>query len=1020
MESGDKLNTDIINDNNDIEAATGWESLVEDESESMAAFAVHALQKQKAREKIAWEEKHSVPEVPYRKRRKRIEQDLGHIGASMLDIRDKTTDRQAIKQELQSYGAESVDDIKYSYEEVLSPEQVFKKFNGLFTFLGENTSGNPNLLEDFNQITNKKERLRFILESSLADKVRLFCNELDYPNYDNFMHRLQFQQDFINGTAKVWEKEWDSSRGEYIDVQRSLDSSDANRHDILLGLNRASLRSAMIGTPEYGAYAMARDIMRDRNWSMTPDFPKISGYESCITNASIGSWETIIDEYDAIANKTAQRNPGMNKEKLEHTTVRKAARIFADSMEYNDTGRGAESPYVSSFHESVAWAQLGYGVQRQLRGMRQKIIDSDLHSIERFIGKSGYSEKRGSFESERSRLGKRVEYINELADDGKQEFLAKENAFEIKKQEGWREKEIARINHKYGKLIDKTRSEERKAVYVSRQEEETQRVIADTSERIEYFESRTLGGLLLDINERQELLSHRIEKRKSLAEKAIELHFKLGNSHEEWDDDLKVYVRVGGSRYQECLDWINDASFGTIKRAHKRMVDGMSADEICKMAISETTRKAVNDPDQADIAMRRYFRDIEDNSSDTRRVREIVRLAGKLSKYSEELSYSELESMSNKDTRWIEDSLAAFSFSDVKRFVDNDLNLSLVPKLSRIAGEFGYELDTNQLIELSSKGIIKSYHYKEVEDVFSSTLRNFSLDEARIAMDANVDLRILNAAKAILSPQGITEFSSILKRATKISQSSIDYEGGYERFVSQYRAAINSIGIEKADDLLSRGVDLDTFNMTTREFSDTIGEDFNKALELSEKISIAMGKQENPEDEEASIHVLYNLDDDQHHTESQIVDLYEHGATAEIYKDVFVVSESDDDNITRTREKNSGLSFDDKVKLLQNALKHGFDSWRIRDAVESFDDDMLHQLAERGADVVHASRVEYLLGKDDKYSEYNTLENVFYLALNNLNVDVFLRAVEAGFSVDEIKMYPFLASDLLIKERASQ
>ena len=575
MESGENLNTDINNDNTDFETANDWESLMDDESESMAAFAAHALQKAKARDKIEQDQKHSEPERPYRQRRKKIEQNLGHVGTSILDVRDKTTDRQAIRQELRDYGVDSIDelyDIEYSDEQVLSPEQVFEKFNGLFIFLGEDTKGNPNVTEEYQQITDKKERLRFILSSSLSDKVRLFCSEnFSYPNYDNFIHRLQFQQDFINGTARVWTQEWDGYKGEYIDVQRPLDSSNANKNDILLGLNRASLKSAMIGTPEYGAYKMAMNLMRDRDWRMVPDFPEIGGYGSGITNASIGSWETIIDEYDAIASKVARRNPDMDEESLEHITVRKAAKIFADSMEYNDASRGPESPYVSSFHESVAWAQLGYGVQRQLRGMRQKIMNSDLHNIERFIGKSGYSYKRGSFESERSRLSDRIDYINGLSDDDKQEFLAKENAFEIKKQEEWREKEVERIKHKYEKLISKTRSEERRATYASRQEEEIQRVMADTSGRIEYFESRTLDGLFSDINERRELLSRRIEKRKSLAEKAIDLHFATLPSNDNEDE----WMAIDGE-----VDWINEAPFGLIKKAHRLLSKGLSQEEL--------------------------------------------------------------------------------------------------------------------------------------------------------------------------------------------------------------------------------------------------------------------------------------------------------------------------------------------------------------------------------------------------------------------------------------------------------
>lgn len=1002
MESGENLNTDINNNNTDFETANNWGSLTDDKSESIAAFAAHALQKTKARERIEQEQKHSEPETPYEQQHKRAEQDLSHVDAPMPDIYDKATDS--------------------SYEQTLSPEQVFEKFNGLFAFLGEDIEGDPNVIEKYQQISDKKDQLRFILLSSLSDKVRLFCSEsFGHPNYDNFMHRLQFQQDFINGTARAWRQEWDERKGEYIDVQRTLDSSDADRDNILLGLNRASLRSAMIGTPEYGAYKMAMDIVEDRDWSITSDFPEISGYWSGITNTNIGSWKTIIDEYGTIADKVARRNPDIDEENLEYITVRKAARIFADSMEYNDASRGPKSPYVSSFHESVAWAQLGYGVQRQLRGMRQRIMNSNLHNIDRFIGKSGCSQKCSSFKSERSRLGNRVKYINGLSEDGKQEFLAKENAFEIKKQEEWRKEEVERIKHKYEKLISKTRNEERRATYASRQEEEIQRVVADTSERIEYFESRALDGLFSDINERRELLSHRIEKRKSLAEKAIELHFKLGDGCKgEWGNDLEEQSTTDVSQYQGCLDWINDAPFGVIKRAHKRMVDGMSADEIYKLAISETIRKAVNNPDQADIAMYQMFREIEDGPSidsmyDVLRIREIIRLAGKLSRYSEELSYSELGSMPGKDTRWIEDSLAVFPFSDVKQFIDKGLDLSLVPRLSRITKEFGYKLDTNQLIELSSKEIINSYRHKEVEEVFISTLRSFSLDEAITAMDTGVDLRILNAVRSIVSTQGVSNFSEILDRATKIGQLSDRYEGGYEKLISQYRTAINSMGIEKADGLLSHGADLDTFNMATREFKNSVGDDFDKTLRLSEKISTAMYGLRDLDQEEASIRTLYNPDVG--YTESQIINLYEHGISASAYRSVFISTEYDGDN--PGVKENSSLSFDDKVKLLQNALRDNPNYWRIKEAIESFDGDMdiLHQLAESGADVVHASRIKYLLDEDEKYSGFNTLENILYLAQNNLEVDAFLRAINAGFSVDEIKLYPFLASDLLIKER---
>ena len=1011
MESGNKSKADIIKNNENTETEINWEDFKEDDDIFVATFVAHALQKQKVRERFIDGRKKSVPEIPYKYNRRRIERNLGHVGTSILDVREKTTDRQAIRQEFKDHGGFNIENLED--EKIISPEKVFKKFNVLFTFLGENTNGNPNLLEEYRQIDDKKEKLRFILESSLADKVRLFYNELEYPNYDNFLQRLQFQQDFINGTARVWDDKWNSLAGKYVKVQRLLDPAEANVKDISLGLNRASLKSAMIGTPEYGAYKIAMDIKKDYDLRKTPDFPEINGYWSGITNTRIGSWETIIDEYGDIADKIAKRNSELNEEELEHLTVRKVAKIFADSLGYNDPGRGPESPYVSRFHESVAWAQLGEGAQRQLRGMRQKISYSNLKNIERFIGKSGYSQKRKSFESESARLKGRVKHILELSKDDKEAFLVKENAFEIKKQEEWREKEVARINHKYNKLIDKTRSEERKDVFAKRRKEEVRKVTIDTSSQIEYFENRTLDGLFSDIEKRQELLSRRIEKRKSLAEKAIDLHFQLEVDQQKWDNDSEEYIRVKPSRYSVCLDWINDAPLGVIKRSHKRMVEGVSADDIYVLAIGDIFQKVLNDSEQVDNLMWRMYGN--DDNLDVYAIRNMVRLAGRLSKSGEKLSYSELEAMSKQDTRWIEESLAMFPMTDVKRFLDNELNLSLVPKISRVANQFGYNLDTDQLINLASKRIINSYYFKTVESVFSSTLKNFSLEEAISAMDANVDLRVLNKTRSILSTEGITDFSDILDRATKLCRLSDD-EGGHEKLILDYCNAITSLGLKKADILLARGVNLGTFNMISRKFSSIVDGDFDKTLELSDRVSAILNKRGELDKEESSIRTLRTIDNGKQYTEIQIADLYKYGILANDYKEVFINSDRDKNDIVRTYEKNN-LNFDDKVKLLKNSMRGSFEAWRIREAIEHFDDDVLHKIAAEGADVVRASRIKYLLNKEDKYAEFNTMENVLYLASNNLDVDVFLRATEAGFSVDEIKLYPFLASDLLIKER---
>ncbi|MDO4741945.1 MAG: hypothetical protein Q4A79_01035, partial [Candidatus Saccharibacteria bacterium] len=610
----------------------GWGSLVtEDENEEedssddgefIPPYVAHALEKDGREARIKRKLEDSKGGKSYEQRREETEQRLGRAGFSRLN----PSEQKAIEAGLQDYLDEQVN--SSLSKEILLPEQVFTRLPSLFEFLNETIDDIPDVVSKYEQITDKKEQLKFLLKTSLADKVRLFCSgNFDYSNYDNFMCSLQFQQKIINGTAEVWKKEYDKHKGKYVDVREYLNPSSANSEGILLGLNRAALKAAMIGTPEYGAYKMALDIRRDSGKEIPPDFPRISGSRSKIKDSSIGPWEAIIDEYNKIADRVARRNPSLDEEDLEHKSVREAARIFAKSMEYN---RFPNSSYESPFHVAVAWAQLGDAVQKQVQRLRQEDRGLDLNDIGRFIGKSGMNQTRASYEREKHYLEKtlaifdkkrdllnnlpdfvrnlnfkeykrdiesqieRIEYKYRFATDmpeleentislamknkeaelaplkyklnifkecenkpgilsnfitqwererilKKKEYLndtalpdvATLNQQEIQKLENWQEKETTRVNHKYDKLISKTRSEERKAEYERRREGELKALFLDCSKRREYFKHRTLEQLCSDIESRIKIISGRIEKRKSIAEKAIDLHLALMPRYDE-------------------------------------------------------------------------------------------------------------------------------------------------------------------------------------------------------------------------------------------------------------------------------------------------------------------------------------------------------------------------------------------------------------------------------------------------------------------------------------------------------
>lgn len=952
--------------------------------------ARHAEQKEAASTRRKQEFRHHIPVTDYDQQRKAREEAEGKHHSSRKALEEKTRRHDVVEAELrQEYGDDS-QEVFFDRREKQEARQAIEHFDRLLGFLGESKRSNHEVLDAYEAITDAKAKLRYFHTASFADKITLLCSdEFEYANYDNFINALQFQQDFIDGRATAWKQE--RKDGKYVDVLHVLDPSEANPHDIQLGLKRASLRSAMIGTPEYGAYKMALQIRNSNEdeYSRNPrdDFPKTKGYHSGITEDSIGDWETIIDQYQKHAEKFARRHPDLTDEEMEYGAVRSTARLYAKSMEYQ-RDRGQQSPYVSTFEESLAWAQLGERVQAQLRGMRQKIKGIDLHRIERFIGKSGTSEKLQSYRREAYFLGKDIE-VAKLGGTDAAELLERENTFALEKQGHWKDRELLRLEYKWTREIGKTRSEERRARYQQEWDDAVQQVYDSYNSGVTHYTDRDIDTFIQDMESRLTLVDGRIEKRKSIAEKAIDLHFALSNGREEWDDNTNSMVYNGASEYGQIIDWINDAPLGTIKRAHQRLRSGMSPDEVCKSAISEVLTRVTGVESSAEVQA--MFANFADNKYEMQRM---MQLAGTLGSYDVTLSFDEFKSMSAKDTRWMRESLEVFEFDDVRQFIDNGLNLSLVPKISKIASEFGYDLDTAGLIDFAKHGVINAYYYKDVEVVLSTSLRHFTIEEVEQAMSEGIDLKVLNALKPYLLAQGVSDFSELSATARRITEHSGGVNQG-EHLLSRYKVAVENIGLDRANDLLNMNADIDMFNMVSREFRVQTGSDYQKTLDLVEKVNRVATN--GTERELPAIRAMK-----QRYSNNQILSIYDRRVSAETFVDVFGADGGAIEGKT--------LSFDMQVDIISHAVRN---TWYIRDAIKHFDTSILTELVDKGTDVMRAYDIAKQLERNEKYKPFNTTENIIYLAANNLSVETFDRTMEAGFSIDEIKKYPFLASSLL-------
>ena len=92
-------------------------------------------------------------------------------------------------------------------------------------------------------------------------------------------------------------------------------------------------------------------------------------------------------------------------------------------------------------------------------------------------------------------------------------------------------------------------------------------------QKMEYLQNRDRDQLLADVKKRQEVVEEQFQKHKSLAQKALDLHVKMG-----WKYDWK---------YEKAIDWINEAPFEVIEKSHAMMQNGVSHEQIIAYALAK-------------------------------------------------------------------------------------------------------------------------------------------------------------------------------------------------------------------------------------------------------------------------------------------------------------------------------------------------------------------------------------------------------------------------------------------------
>jgi hypothetical protein len=935
------------------------------------------------------------------------------------------TPQESIKRSLEDSGISDPQEWRKAVD--LKPElsDEIKKFKKLLAYVeGEKKVSETEKIKQFGETEDSIERLELLRTMSFRDAIECIQKYSDSEGpYKYLSSRLDFYQKLFQGKAKrkYRTQEWDRKKGEYVDVVReeSLDASGVTSETVRLGVLRDLMFAGMIGTPELAIFKIAEKRLK-RDGVSREHMPELKGYHSGIDESSVGyAYPFLRDLYQKARKSVEGRFKGqeVEEEVLEHKAVILAANWLEEAMDYNDPGRTQHSPYASGIEEAVAWARLGdERVKAQMRGMRQKIQETNLHNIGRFIGKSGFNkydpERRKLFwqtknfdqliagdesvfvqphlqeyayklqDLEKDLEDKKItqeefetrkQELDQWFEEEKTTFLEQENQREVQKQEKWRERETARLQAKLAKrfkeIEDLNLPEEEKELQLSSLQSEFDRDVAavtqDYSEQVAYFKSRTADQLLSDLKDRQALVETRYEKRKSLAQKALDLHF--ATNHISSDDDYNRKPLAG------IVDWINFVPFGTLKRSHRLMRDGASEEKLIEYALTEIIcgERGISKEDMQYV--HGLVEKVKSGGWEARqKLESIMKVGNILYRFKYEVSLQEVEELAEKRFYGMTDALREYTLDEVKAFMAKDLDLKSVVKVKKTGEKFGHTLDNDTVAEMAAHNI------EGLEDSF----RSFDLEGTRILLKEDVNLTV---AVAVLNNTTQFGYELSITQIAKIAKNVQDIE--------DFKSALRSLPLEEVERLFTAGVPFSEFNKVQASLSKKRhASDFDSTLALSEKLSR----------------------NHEYETLERAFEVFSLKEVEEILGQRASLS-----GVLEVGEALKGKSVETDLQEIIRFEKlsgHGWGKGRnVSSSIDKFGIDNVRKMITQGVELPNALNVRRQIERQE-LNQFDNMDTIIAIAKHGGDVEVVLKTLEAGFSIEEITRFPYLISPLVSKQ----
>lgn len=904
-------------------------------------------------------------------------------------------------------------------EEGMTPDH--RSFARLLTYLeGDKRVSDDEKIKKFSETKDSIERLEILRTMSLGDAISCIRAYSDQGgSYRYLANRLDFYQKFITGkiTKKQTKLEWNNKKGEYVRVEKEypIDASNASPETIRLGMWRDMLYASMQGTPEMGAVKIATKRINQSSAKKAAkssgqatkieSVVELFGYYSGIRVGSLGQYADLGDLYKkclAYVQKKYEKEK-LTDEQLEHKAVLSMARKLERAYEYSGVIIVSNSPYSADFKEAVSAGQLGHKVMRQMRGMRDKILETNFEHIDRFIGKSGDNR----YAPEKKKLDTDIEALKEHLDiahsgrsytwgeqkltgtEAARAYIEQENLFAIQKQQRWIEKETERLNHKFEKSkieIEKADlPEEEKELklqsVISRHKNAIASVQADYEAEVARLKERTPEQMLADLEQRQAIVNERYEKRKSLAQKALDLHFRI--NHPSSDDNSKPLRGI--------VDWINYAPLGTIKRGHKMMRLGMSGETIIELALADIiagSRGATREDLNFVHELVEKAKSQDQNAKHT--LESMMKVGSILSASNYEVSLNEVADLAGKSFYGMTEVLKMYDLDQVKQFMAQDINLQSITTAKKVTEKYGHDLSPIEVAEIASHNI----------DGLEDSMRSFSLDDIKVLLKQDVHLpiavAILNNTQQFGCELDVAQIASVAKNF-----------GGIDDFAS----ALRSLPLEEVKKIFSDGITYDEYNQVKQALEKRqLNSNFTAVHALAKKLTRTRG--------------YYKLD--------SALDTFTLKEVEQILdKGLILGSVLDVGNVFKTKEIPTNLQ---EIILFEKYAGDAGKGHYVSQSIDTFGIDNVRKIVAKSCHLDKVIKVDNYINGDDRLSRlYGSSDNgmseslreslkrggldvVIAIAKAGGNMEIVVKTIEAGFTVEEIIRFPFLISPLITKK----